>query len=510
MRNFLLIALLMISIQSVAQKTDSILKIYNYHSTKGIFSHSADSRLDYYDVKFYKLDIAGNATIVAKVVAPQLDTFVVELNDEMIVDSVVRNNTNLSFLHNDNKIIVKLSEVVNENEQFSVTTYYHGTAVGGGVTNSHSSEWEKDVTWTLSESFHAKEWWPTKQVLDDKADSVYVFLTIPADCKAGSIGLLDNITNMPDNKLRYEWKSKYPINYYLISFSVSEYQDYSIYTHPAGTSDSILIQNYIYDSPNCLSTYKNDIDATKDLINLYSDLYGTYPFKDEKYGHCLAEIGGGMEHQTMTTLGNFSFRLVSHELAHQWFGDYVTCATWQDIWINEGFASYTEYLAKENLESQEAADEWIAYANELALREPYGSVYIPFEDANNENRIFNYNLSYKKGASIIHTLRHEINNDNVFFNIMQSFLDEYSDSVASGDDFLNTVNAISGNDYTNYFDQWYYGSGYPIFDVEWSQQNDSLQLTSIQRTTSSKTPLFQVHVDYKINFADSDTIIIPK
>lgn len=516
MKNMLFIVILLISLQSLAQRINENFESSKIHETKGIFTESVDSRIDNYEVKFYKLDIeisdkskyiSGNAIVDAQVVSSQLDTFVIELIDEMEIDSIIINNIKHNYIHQDDKIIVELNNPLEINDKFRVITYYKGTPVGGGVTNAHSSNWDKDVTWTLSESFHAKEWWPAKQVLSDKADSVYVFLTIPSNCKAGSIGLLDNITNMPDNKLRYEWKSKYPINYYLISFSVAEYQDYSIYTQPAGVSNPILIQNYIYDSPDCLSTYKEEIDASKDLINLYSDLFGTYPFKDEKYGHCLAEIGGGMEHQTMTTLGNFSFRLVSHEMAHQWFGDYVTCATWQDIWINEGFASYTEYLAKENLISQDAADEWIAYAHERALQEPEGSVYIPFEDARDESRIFNYNLSYKKGASIIHTLRHEINNDEIFFNILQSFLDEYADSVATGDDFLNTVNQISGTDYTNYFNQWYYGRGYPIFDLEWSQRNDTLKLQSTQRTSSNKTPLFQVHVDYKINFADSDTIV---
>ncbi len=105
--------------------------------------------------------------------------------------------------------------------------------------------------------------------------------------------------------------------------------------------------------PHYFKQNKAAIDKTGDLILLYSDLFGDYPFANEKYGHCVAPFGGGMEHQTMTTLVNFSFLLVAHELAHQWFGDFVTCSTWQDIWINEGFASYAEYLANQYLKSQE-------------------------------------------------------------------------------------------------------------------------------------------------------------
>ena len=153
---------------------------------------------------------------------------------------------------------------------------------------------------------------------------------------------------MPGNKLRYEWKSNYPIAYYLISFAVSEYQEYNIYAHPAGMGgDSLLIQNFIYDAPGCLDYYKAGIDETVGMVELFSDLYSLYPFHQEKYGHCLTAIGGGMEHQTMSTMGNFNFGLVAHELGHMWFGDNVTCATWSDIWINEGFATYTDYLARE-------------------------------------------------------------------------------------------------------------------------------------------------------------------
>jgi len=175
-----------------------------------------------------------------------------------------------------------------------------------------------------------------------------MFLTCDDDCMAGSNGVLTNIVELPNNKKRFEWKSNYPINYYLLSYAVAEYQDYSIYAHPEG-SEPILIQNFVYDNSYYLSGNKEDIDHTIDLIEVFSDKFGFYPFVNEKYGHCLTTLGGGMEHKTITTLVSFGFGLVAHELGHMWFGDYVTCATWKDIWINEGFVSYTEYVAAENL-----------------------------------------------------------------------------------------------------------------------------------------------------------------
>lgn len=472
--------------------------------------------LDNYDVYFVKLDlevsdkskyISGNATLQATS-TEKLDTLIFDFSNYMTVDSVFINDKKVDYLHQNDIIQYVFESPLNVRENIKTQIFYHGmpSATGRGVNNDYSINWDKSVTWTLSESFHAYEWWPCNQVLSDKIDSAYIFLTCDNNCKAGSNGLLTNEVDLPNNKKRFEWKTFYPINYYLISFAVSEYQEYINYAYPSG-SEPILIQNYIYNTPGCLDYYKSQIDETPNMIEFYSSIFGLYPFANEKYGHCLTTLGGGMEHQTMTTLGDFSYLLVAHELAHMWFGDYVTCATWQDIWINEGFASYSEYIILENLQSYIAAKEWLNIAHDYALREPEGSVYIPFEQAFSESRIFNYYLSYKKGASILHTLRHEINNDDLFFSAIRTYLNIYADSVATGDDFKLVMARETGLDLNPFFNQWYYGKGYPQFDVEYYQQNDTLYITTTESTSSSDTPLFQVHVDYKLIFSDSDTSI---
>jgi len=215
-----------------------------------------------------------------------------------------------------------------------------------------------------------------------------------------------------------------------------------------------------------------------------------------------------MEHQTMTTLANFSFNLVAHELAHQWFGDNVTCASWQDIWINEGFASYGEYMAREALLSRKEADEWMSRAHELARMAPVGSVYIPEDDAKDELRIFSSALSYKKGAALLHMIRYELDDDSLFYNILSAFQDRFADSVATGRDFLDVLNELSGSDFEWFFEQWYYGYGYPRFLVTWQQSQDSIIVEINQSGSSEKTDFFKTSMDLDLHYEiGGDTLI---
>jgi aminopeptidase N len=483
---------------------------------------TSNALLDKYDVSFYFLDlnvennsvyISGNVTIKAEVTFSTLDTFAFELYSGMIIDSLVFNGSQQDYVRDNDITLVPLMVPVPQGSLFTAKIYYHGNPPTGGffsgVTTDYNSQYQKNVTWTLSEPYAAKDWWPTKMDLNDKADSVWVFLTTSPENMAGSQGLLTGITEMPGGNLRYEWKSYYPIDYYLISFAVADYQEYNIYAHPEGTEDSVLVQNFIYDHPNCLSNNQAGIDRTADFIVLFSDLFGMYPFIDEKYGHCLTELGGGMEHQTMTTIGGFSFGLVAHELGHMWFGDDVTCATWSDIWINEGFATYSDYLAHSFLSTPYYDSLWLKIRHDQVKAQPGGSVYVPEEDLGDIWRIFDGRLSYSKGALLLHMIRFELQDDDMFFNVLQTYSEEFGDSTATGNDFRDWTEYISGKDFTDFFDQWYYGEGYPVFDITWHQDEENLVITSTQSTSTNITTLFKMLVPYRLNFSDgTDTTLI--
>ena len=176
-------------------------------------------------------------------------------------------------------------------EQFIIETTYDGTPQpllnplgGSGMSQDDSPTWGNDVVWSLSEPFSAYEWFPCKQSLTDKADSSYFYIIVPSNLKAGSNGVLTQVTDLGNGfKVDTNGKTGHPIDYYLISVSVASYVEYNIYANPTGAPNPILIQNYIYDNPQTLPYFQDDIDETVDFMELFYELFGPYPFEDEKY-----------------------------------------------------------------------------------------------------------------------------------------------------------------------------------------------------------------------------------
>ncbi|KAA9345676.1 M1 family aminopeptidase [Adhaeribacter soli] len=479
--------------------------------------------LNKYDVNFYKLDvalektstyIAGNNLIQAKSRVAALDTFAFELHQDLNIDSVYINGQKRTFTRQAGMTYVRLTTPIAAGNAVNAWVFYKGTppsgasaAIGNGMSNGTSPSWGNQVTWSLSEPFAAYEWFPVKQILTDKADSSEVWVTTSAVNKVGSNGLLKNTTTLPNGKKRYEWKSRYPIAYYLISVAVAEYVDYTIYANPPGAPNPIPIQNYIYNNPGTLPAFQAEIDNTAPLLVKFSELFGLYPFYKEKYGHCMAPLSGGMEHQTMTTQGFFEFTLTAHELAHQWFGDNVTCASWRDIWLNEGFASYAEYLALQNLRpGQQVA--WMNSTHNSVMAAPGGSLYVPAADSMNVNRIFDSRLTYDKGAAVVHMLRFEMNNDALFFATLKTYQQALKDSTAKTPQFKAIAESVSGKNLTPFFNQWVYGEGYPTFSLIWNQVGNNLVFQTTETVSrSTATSFFETDVEYKVTTSVGDTII---
>ncbi len=506
---------------SYSQKECSYLKSNHSFLKSNTLSIDQIIETEKYDVHYYSLNlflsnlsttISGTVDIHATT-RQSLDSILFELYNSLSITEIRLDGIPTNFKRN--LSYVKVVSNLPLNTSFILSIDYNGSPPtngtnpmgGAGLTSKIETVYNKQVTASLSEPYSAYEWWPCKQSLTDKADSCEVKITVPSNCKAGSNGILQNITSLGNGNSRYEWKHKHPIDYYLISVAVAEYVDYSIYTNPIGSNDPILIQNYIYNDPKCLTDWKSNIDATADYIELYSNLYGIYPFHNEKYGHCMAPIGGGMEHQTMTTQSNFDKNLTAHELGHQWFGDNVTCGSWADIWVNEGFATYSQFLMLEHLYPNERTYQMEQYHNKV-LEDIVGTVYIN-KDTLNPHRVFDYRLTYAKGASIIHTFRFIMNNDSLFYLALQNYQNKYRGKTATGLDVKKCFEEVSGIDFTNAFNEWYFGEGYPTYKVKWNSIINDLSIKIEQKPSYIyTTPKFTNPLEisfYREN--KSDTII---
>ncbi len=477
--------------------------------------------MDKYDVKYLKLDLAIeannrniNGTALTRAIAVQpLDSFICELKNNMILDSVFINGVkNISFTRSADHVFIPLSPIITAGSTVEALFYYRGLTNTGAVFAGTVTSNGLMYTASLSESYQAREWFPVKQFLKDKIDSADCWITTSNTNLAGSNGLLVNTVDLPNSKKQFQWKTTYPMSYYMPSFSVGNYMDYKIYAKPLSISpDSILVQNYIVNNSTYFNTNKANIDKTPAFIEKLSELYGLYPFRFEKYGHAHANIGGGMEHQTMSTMSSFGSTLIAHELGHQWFGDNVTCATWNHIWINEGFASYSEYLLIEHLPALFPTTNPASYmlgVHTNVMSSAGGSVFVPDASLFDENRIFSGRLSYDKGSAIIHNLRFELQNDNTFYQVLQAFQQQYKDSVATADDFKNLAQTISGKGLTDFFNQWYYGEGYPTFNVDYSKQGDSLVLL-VNQTVSAPavTSFFKGLYEIRFSTLQGDTTV---
>ncbi len=485
-------------------------------------AHENDPRLFHYDVGFYWLDInltnnslniSGNTKIYLNLLPEYSNQLVFDFKNDMTVDSVKINNNIVSFNHANDLIVIDYTHQDNFNDDYNVVAqiFYHGTPSDGLF---YRMNWYSvgiyEFVYSLTEPYSAKYWFPCKQVVSDKADSSYVYVTLPQNLKVGSNGLLKAEYNIGGGLKRMEWESSYPIAYYLISVAVGKYQDYSFNVYVPSYDTNIFVQNYIPDNSQYLSSNQWNINRTSEMLIMLSEKWGLYPHAAEKYGHCIVPLNGGMEHQTMTTLGNFDFRLVIHELSHSWFGDFVTCANWQDIWINEGFASYGEYLGEEFIQPEGYEDGWLEECQNLAKQRPQGSVYVPFSSLNDVGRIFDYRLTYRKGACLVHMIRYIINDDDVFFGALREFLQIYANSNATGEDLKNVLQNYTGIDFNDFFTQWYYGEGYPLYQVNWGQGGNSLFINMSQSTTAEVTPLFTIPIDFKIVYEDNSFEVIRK
>lgn len=478
-----------------------------------------------YDIKGLKFNlsltntstyVSGDVITYARTNIANFGLYAFELHSNMTIDSLKINgqlNSNISSTGAVRK--VTLSSPLAANTDFTVQVFYHGTATGGngqfftGGLHHITLGSGTQLMYSLSDDLFADDWWPCKQSIKDKIDSVSMWLTVDDTLKAGSNGLLQNTTTLPGNKLRYEWKTAYPIDYYLICVAVAPYKEYSYYMHfTDGSNDSMLVQNFYYDSATFFTpNTKLLMDSTGVMIDHFSKVFGKYPFHKEKYGHCMTVLSGGMEHQTMTFMSTPNIRttLIAHELAHQWWGNSVTYGSWEDIWLSEGMATYTEQLYLEHFWSSAIAKATRTSVFNQVMSQAGGSVWV--NDTTNVNRIFDGRLTYYKGAAVAHMLRYLAPSDSLYFAGLRAYQQQYKYSTALTGDLQQVMQQTYNKPLDSFFRQWIYGEGYPLFSVSWDQYLGFTIVRVKQTTSHPSVKAFQLPLQLKLVYGTGDTTI---
>lgn len=466
-----------------------------------------------YDLCYHRLEWKLNPAIVfieGKITSyfhwtsemPAQMTF--DADNALSVDSVFYHGEKLNFLHQNDLVTIQLPDEVDSNQLDSVSVFYHGVPDNTGF-GSFGQAWHNGIPiiWTLSEPYGAKDWWVCKQTLIDKIDSIDIFVETPKQFDVASNGLIQSEI-IVDDKKTVHWKHKHRIANYLIAIAVTDYAKYSEWAHFAD-GDSVEILNYVYpeDSLNAIQKTK----VTAQAMQLYNEIYMPYPFRDEKYGHAQCSFGGAMEHQTMSFMGNFNFITVVHELAHHWFGDFITCGSWHDIWLNEAFATYSEAIACEHGIGTISQLEWLNIKIQQVTQQHDGSVYV--EDISTVPNIFDYRLTYAKSALVLHSLRWEIG-DEAFFQAIKNYLNDpmLADNFATTDDLKAHFEAACECSLSGFFNDWIYGEGHPNYTVYWKQDEQNRMSVRIDQTPShTSVDFFQMHVPIRFVGGTVDTLM---
>jgi len=511
---FLLMALLSVSFSfSQIEESDfnAIVEAEAKAASNRIYNHRVNINTGNYDVTYHKLEFTvdpGVASISGVVtthfVAKEAMTEVTfDLADNMTVSQVMQDGNSLSFTQNsDDELVITLQGNLNIGETGIVEITYFGNPISSGFGSFAQTTHNGDpIIWTLSEPYGAKGWWPCKQDLNDKIESIDVYITTPQfnpdneEYIAVSNGVEQSQTINGTTKTTY-YKHEFPIPAYLVAIAVTNYQVYS-HTVP-NNGNPFEIVNYVY--PESYNYVQENTAITVDIMELFSTKFEEYPYASEKYGHAQFGWGGGMEHTTVSFMGSFGRELIAHELAHQWFGDKITCGSWKDIWLNEGFATYLSGLVVEDFDGDDAFTSWKQAKVNSITSQTGGAVYLSDADTTSVSRIFSSRLSYNKGSMVLHMLRKKLG-DVPFYQGMQDYLSDtdLAFDYAKTPEYQAKMEVAGGTDLTEFFNDWIYNEGYPSYTINanWINTNQ-LQIQVNQTQSDASVAYFEAPVPLRI------------
>lgn len=419
-----------------------------------------------------------------------------DMAGSLVVDSVRFRGSNIAYQQNTPAVLtLEFPLTLAAQQKDSVSIYYKGVPANSGfgsfINSTHGNP-AVPVMWTLSEPYGSRDWWPCKNGLDDKADSIDVLVSCPDAYSSASNGVLQSESVEGGRRLSW-YKHRYPIASYLVAIAVTNYKQLSgsVQLGPV----NLPIGTHCF--PEQEAVFQTGQQIMGAALEIFYQRFGPYPFDRERYGHTQFGWGGGMEHQTNSFIVYPSENLIAHELAHQWFGDKVTCGSWEDIWLNEGFATYATTLffeARDPSISQQIFDD---YHNQILFL-PNGSVKV--SDTNNVNRIFDVRLSYLKGAYLLRMLRWKLG-DSVFFRGLRRYSNDplVAYRYARTPDLQRNLEQESGQNLSDFFKDWYEGEGHPSYSLSWTQNANSwIKIKVSQRSSHPSVGFFEMPLEIKL------------
>jgi hypothetical protein len=466
-----------------------------------------------YDVLFYNLDVTidtdtkslqGTNRLRFRAVQ-DFSELQVDLFANMKIEKVLFHNQSLTFTRKYDAVFISFPETIKKETQDEIQIVFSGTPQQPDMsTLSGGFFWLQDKNgkpWieVVSQGAGASLWWPCKDHLSDKPDSMNIAVTIPSGLTAISNGQFIGKTELPNKQTRFQWAVHYPINTYNAVLYIGDYKHISDVYDENGIKFPL---NYYYLSYNA-DVANKIIEYVKPMLGLYQKDFGPYPFPRD--GYALVESPYGMEHQSAVSIGSytkpdnqkeFDFvedqRTLWHESAHEWWGNAVTCSDYADFWIHETFASYAEILAKRNFYGEEAEEKYLL-DQPADNKEPI----IGFYGVND----FHMGDMYTKGARMIATLRCVMNNDTLFFNMLRGLQKKFAYQSVSTKDIVGFINEITHTDYNYLFDQYLRYPKIPTLnlslkpsgngiDVRYQWQTDVSDFRLPVKVTTGKAPFF--------------------
>ncbi|MFY1045584.1 M1 family aminopeptidase [Chryseobacterium sp. GP-SGM7] len=465
-----------------------------------------------YDLQYQRMDVSIDPAVynisgsVTSHFKPNqaISSIYFDLNNNMNVSQVNYHGQNLTFQQLSTKEIkINFTSALAANVLDSLTIQYNGAPSAANNSFFTNTQSGTAVLATLSEPYGAQDWFPTKQSLNDKIEKFDIKVTTPAQYSVASNGKLMSETILGNGQKRTFWRTQYPVAAYLVALSITNFVKLN---DTMGTPPFPFV-NYLYPSTNADAGSMANIEWTKTVMNTFETYFGVYPFRNEKYGHMEFTAGGGMEHQTMSSMGGWSKQLIAHELAHQWFGDKVTCGVWNDIWLNEGFATFGEHVAYEKLVMTNT--EFLNYLlgeKNYITSDTGGSVYVADSNLGSVGTIFNGRLTYSKGGYVVRMMKW-ILGDTVFYQALKDYhaRPNLAYNYVKTSDLSASFLTSTGINFTEFFNDWIYGQGYPTYDIRWKQTGNQVIFKASQTQSHSSVSFFEMPLPIKVTGTGGQT-----